>query len=61
MIVAEIRQREKLFSLETAIDKTLDSMPNDFTLKPYLVEHKAEVKGMLLTEYNKVEQMELFK
>lgn len=36
-------------------------MPEDFLIKPFLQAHKAEVKGMLLTEYNEVEAMELFK
>ena len=30
-------------------------------MKPFLEAHRAEVKGMLLTEYNEAEQMELFK
>lgn len=30
-------------------------------IKEYLEEHMAEVKGMLLTEYNEAETMELFK
>ena len=30
-------------------------------IKPCLEIHRAEVKGMLLTEYNEKEQMELFK
>ena len=44
-----------------AIDRTIDSIPDDFVIKPYLVVHRAEVKGMLLTEYNEAETMELFK
>ena len=30
-------------------------------IKPFLEAHRAEVKGMLLTEYNEAETMELFK
>ena len=33
---------------------------NDFVIKPFLVAHRAEVKGMLLTEYNEAEAMEKF-
>ena len=36
-------------------------MPDDFFIKPFLMAHRAEVKGMLLTEYNEAETMELFK
>ena len=36
-------------------------MPDDFIIKPYLEAHRAEVKGMLLTEYNEAKTMELFK
>ena len=36
-------------------------MPDEYVIKPYLEAHKTEVKGMLLTEYNEAEQMELFK
>ena len=52
---------QKTESLEAAIDKTLAQMPKDFQIKPFLDEHKAEVKNMLLTEYNEAETMELFK
>ena len=36
-------------------------MPADFVIKPFLEAHRAEVKGMLLTEYDEVATMELFK
>ena len=36
-------------------------MPDDFLIKPFLEIHRAEVKGMLLAEYNEAETMELFK
>ena len=36
-------------------------MPDDFFIKPFLMAHRAEVKGMLLTEYNEAETMELFR
>ena len=43
------------------MDKAIDEMPNDYVIKPFLEAHRAEVKGMLLTEYKEAEQMELFK
>ena len=36
-------------------------MPDDFVIKPFLEVHRAEVKGMLLTEYNEAEAMEMFR
>ena len=43
------------------IDQALSEMPDDFVIKPFLKAHQAEVKGMLLTEYNETEAMELFR
>ena len=47
--------------LETAIDRAVDAIPDDFIIKQYLETHRAEVKGMLLTEYNEAQAMELFR
>jgi hypothetical protein len=44
-----------------AIDEAIDGMPDGFEVKPFLVAHKAEVRGMLLTEYDEARTMELFK
>jgi len=43
-----------------AVDKAVEEMPKESLLKPFLDAHKAEVKGMLLTEYNEAEAMRLF-
>ena len=47
--------------MSSAIDKAISAMPDDYLIKPFLEVHRVEVKGMLLTEYNEAEQMELFK
>ena len=60
-IVESIRMLRKSRPLDAAIDQTIDTLPDDSILKPYLEAHKAEVKNMLLTEYNEAETMELFK
>ena len=60
-IVDSIRQENKTDTLEAAIDKTIDRLPGGFITKPFLEAHRAEVKNMLLTEYNEAEAMELFK
>jgi hypothetical protein len=38
----------------------ISNMPEDFSLKSFLLIHRAEVNEMLLTEYNEAEVMELF-
>lgn len=43
------------------VDKTIAEIPECFVLKQLLLEHKAEVKGMILTEYNEEEIMNGFK
>ena len=55
------RIREKEGEIENAIDKAISEMPEDFVIQPFLIAHRAEVRGMLLTEYNEVKTMELFK
>ncbi|MBQ3479088.1 MAG: hypothetical protein IJH25_13065 [Clostridia bacterium] len=60
-IVDRIRQENKTNTLDAAIDKTINRLPGDFVTKPFLEAHRAEVKNMLLTEYNEAETMELFK
>ena len=61
-IVNSIRTNEDLFkdedqALSMAIDKTIDDLPEDFIIRPYLEAHRAEVKGMLLTEYDEAKAM----
>ena len=52
---------DDFYGMSSAIDRAISAMPDDFVIKPFLEVHRAEVKGMLLTEYNEAEQMELFK
>ena len=61
-IIEEIRRRKAQGeSLEKAIEHTISAVPADYLLKTFLEAHRAEVRGMLLTEYNEAETMELFK
>ena len=60
-IVQEVRKNNTREELGSAIDRAITDMPNDFVIKPFLMAHRAEVKGMLLTEYKEAETMELFK
>ena len=40
------------YDIEKVVDKALDEMPDNFIIKKFLLAHRAEVKGMFLTEYN---------
>lgn len=51
-------QKEKM-NLDAAVDKALSEMSDDFAIKPFLLGNRAEVKSMLITEYN--EQKEFAK
>ncbi len=59
--VEEIRKNSEMSDGESAIDKTIKDMPDDFEIKGFLMEHLSEVKNMCLTEYNEAETMEMFK
>ena len=60
-LVKEIQNIRKNEELESAIDRAISRMPVDFVIRPFLLSHRSEVKGMLLTEYNEAETMELFR
>ncbi len=51
----------KEYTLEQAVDKAVDEMPDDFRIKQVLIANRAEVKDMWLTEYNEEEVMQQFK
>ena len=59
--VEEIRRNRKTMDIETAIDKAIKDMPEDFEIKIFLTEHQSEVKNMCITEYDEAETMEMFK
>lgn len=59
--VAEVRKNSKDMEIEQAVDLAVSQMPKDYILKPFLEIHKAEVKGMMLTEYDEAETMNMFK
>lgn len=60
-IVDKIRELEPEAGLEAAIGMAIDAMPRNFVTRPLLEAHKAEVKDMLLTEYDEAKAMELFR
>ena len=44
--------------ISEAVEHTLDEMPNEFSLKSYLLINKAEVTDMCITEYNEEETLQ---
>lgn len=51
--IDRIRFHQKdLETIDEAVDKALDDMPEDSILKPFLIANKAEVKRMCITEYD---------
>lgn len=50
-------QKEKN-DLESAIDATIEGMPEDYVIKPFIVAHQAEVKKMFITEYDQEKVLE---
>ena len=60
-IVDKIRKYAHNMEPDDAVAKAIRDIPENFVLKKFLMIHQAEVLGMLLTEYNEAEVMELFK
>lgn len=60
-IMEQVWKNLDTMSTDDAVDTVITNLPMDFILRSFLRKHQAEVKGMLLAEYNEVEQMELFK
>ena len=61
-LIAEVRKNNETRDEEgasSAIDRAITEMPDDYVIKPFLEAHRAEVKGMLLEEYNAAETLEL--
>ena len=52
--VNEIRSNQSnQLNTETSIDRAIDTMPDDYRIKSYLLNNRAEVKRMCITEFNK--------
>ena len=51
----------KEYTLEQAVDKAVDEMPDEYQIKSVLIANRAEVKDMWLTEYDEEEVMQGFK
>ena len=49
------------YEIKDATRKAVKAMPDEFLIKEFLIVNLEEVEGMLDTEYNEAEVMELFK
>ncbi len=47
-------------NIEDAVDQAIDEMPDSYLIRKYLLENRAEVKNMCITEYNEAETMQMF-
>lgn len=43
------------------IDQAIDEMPEEYEIRKFLVGHRAEVKGMCITEYNEAETLQMIR
>ena len=58
LVDAVRRHQAEKMDLDAAVDAAIDEMPADFLLKSFLIENRAEVKDMFLTEYNEEKVLE---
>ncbi|MBQ5987879.1 MAG: hypothetical protein IJL67_00105 [Oscillospiraceae bacterium] len=60
-LIDRIRSNQKsINNLKTAVNKTVEEMPDDFIIKPFIIANRAEVKNMLFEEYDEKKYMNLF-
>ena len=60
VFVGKVKNYNKTLSIEDAVDRATDECIEEGILKDILIEHRAEVKDMLLTEYDEEKTMRLF-
>jgi len=60
-LIDAIHANTTKMSVTTAVNTALHDMPGDFIIRPFLMSHKAEVLGMLRTEYNEAETLDRLK
>jgi hypothetical protein len=56
--VSKVNENQKeLNYLEAAVDLAIDQMPEEYQIRAFLMENRAEVKRMCITEYNEVKTL----
>ena len=59
-VINRIRETQKKYKeVVDAVDEVVESIPNDFVIRDLLIRNRAEVYGMLDTEYNEA-PMDIF-
>ena len=58
LVDAVRRHQSEKMDLNAAVDATIDEMPDAYMIKKFLIENRAEVKSMFLTEYNEEKVLE---
>ena len=58
LVDAVRRHQSEKIDLNAAVDATIDEMPDAYMIKKFLIENRAEVKSMFLTEYNEEKVLE---
>ena len=56
-----LKYKEETGSIENAVDRAVEELPEKSVIKDFLVTNKAEVKRMCITEYDEAWTMEMFK
>ncbi|WP_294474230.1 hypothetical protein [uncultured Ruminococcus sp.] len=60
--VERVRQNYTIYGdADKAIDRSLEELPDNSLIKPFLMNNKAEVKNMCITEYNEEKAMAVLK
>jgi hypothetical protein len=55
--IEQIRLNSKTMDILEAVNKSLSDMPDSFEIKSFLMNNKAEVTDMCITEYNEEETL----
>ncbi len=56
--VSKVNENQKeLNDLEAAVDLAIDQMPEEYQIRAFLMENRAEVKRMCITEYNEAKTL----
>ena len=58
-LVKTVREHQgEEMDLDVSVDTAVNEMPDDFVIRDFIIANRAEVKTMLLTEYNEEKVME---
>ncbi len=60
-LVERIRKNRSEMDIDQAVDQAIDEMPEEYEIRKFLVGHRAEVKGMCITEYNEAETLQMIR